>query len=46
MNFVKPEQVALREVWQREDSDFTPWLAENLDYLDDLGLGELTLLDK
>ena len=45
MNFVKPEQVALREVWQREDSDFTPWLAENLDYLDDLGLGELTLLD-
>ena len=30
-------------MWEREDSDFTPWLAENLDHLENLGLGDLVL---
>ena len=35
----KFEAVALREVWRREDGDFTPWLAANLSVLGDaLGL--------
>lgn len=41
---VRPEPVGLRVVWPREDSDFTPWMAENLDWLDFLGLGPLTLV--
>lgn len=33
------EEVDLREVWSHEEHDFTPWLAGNLDLLDDeLGL--------
>lgn len=42
--FVRPELVPLREAWPREDIDFTPWLAENLAYLGEVGLGELELL--
>ena len=35
----KFEAVALREVWRREDGNFTPWLADNLSVLGDaLGL--------
>ncbi len=29
------KKVSLREVWPREPHDFTPWLAENLDVLND-----------
>ncbi len=29
------KKVSLREVWPREPSDFTPWLAENIDVLND-----------
>ena len=29
------EEVSLREIWPREDENFTPWLAENLDVLGD-----------
>ena len=45
MEFIKPEELPIREAWAREDKDFTPWLSENLDYLSDLGLGDLTLLN-
>lgn len=32
--------VAIREMWPREDADFTPWLRQNIKCLDDyLGLG-------
>lgn len=37
----KIERVALREVWQHEASNFTPWLADNIEVLNgilDLGL--------
>lgn len=30
------ERVDIREVWEREDRDFTPWLAENLDRLSEV----------
>jgi len=36
--------VDIRTVWPSEPKDFTPWLAENLDYLEDLQLGTLTLV--
>ena len=33
------EKVALREIWERESANFTPWLAENMELLGDaLGL--------
>lgn len=32
----KLTRVALREVWRREDRDFTSWLQENLDILNDI----------
>lgn len=38
----KPSPVDVRAVWPGEARDFTPWLAENLDWLADLGLGPLT----
>ena len=31
----KIARVPIREVWPREDEDFTPWLAQNLDQLGD-----------
>lgn len=45
VQFVRPEQVSLRSAWPREDSDFTPWLAENLAYLADVGLEDLELIN-
>ena len=44
VNLGKLQRVALREAWQHEASDFTPWLADpdNLNLLaDSLGVGEL-----
>jgi len=31
----RPIEVDPREIWRREDNDFTPWLAKNIDYLND-----------
>lgn len=40
------ERVDIRDVWKKEDRDFTPWLADNLDQLaSQLGLGELEAED-
>lgn len=34
------ETVAIRDVWPKEDADFTPWLRSHIDELDKvLGLG-------
>jgi len=32
----KIEKVDLREIWKREDTDFTKWLADNIDYLNEV----------
>lgn len=37
-------QVALTELWPREASDFTPWLAQNLQYLNDVMQMDLELV--
>lgn len=44
MKFVRPTSIPIRQAWPREDTDFTPWLAENLDYLEDTALGYLEVL--
>ncbi len=43
-NITRPEPANIREVWPGEASDFTPWLADNLDWLDLLGLGPLSVV--
>jgi hypothetical protein len=32
----KLERVDLRTIWRREDADFTPWLAKNIEYLNEV----------
>lgn len=32
----KLEKVALRDIWKREASDFTTWLSENIEYLNEV----------
>ena len=41
----KIEEVHPRSIWRREDEDFTPWLAKNLDALSKLLELELKLID-
>lgn len=42
MDFGAIENVDPRELWPREDEDFTPWLAENIDFLAEaLGIDDL-----
>jgi hypothetical protein len=43
---VRPQPVAVRNVWPGEATHFTPWLADNLDWLEPLGLGPLELVGK
>ena len=44
MKIVRPQQAELKAAWPREDQDFTPWLADNLEFLEDVGLGDLELV--
>jgi hypothetical protein len=44
LRIVRPQRVPARGVWLSEAADFTPWLSENLDFLGDLGLGQLSLV--
>ena len=36
MNIGRIKKVNLREIWRNEVKDFTPWLAENIDFLNDV----------
>lgn len=36
VQFGKLEEISLREAWAREDTHFTPWLAENIDRLSEV----------
>lgn len=40
----RPTPADVREVWPGEAKDFTPWLADNLDWLEVIGLGPLSLI--
>lgn len=42
----RPTPADVREVWPGEAKDFTPWLADNLDWLEVIGLGPLSLVGK
>lgn len=42
---VKPTPVDVRTLWPGEAADFTPWLADNLDWLEPLGIGPLELVE-
>jgi hypothetical protein len=44
VRIVRPERVPVRTVWPSESANFTPWLGANLGFLDELGLGQLTLI--
>ena len=35
-NIGKIKKVSLREIWPKEDKDFTKWLEDNIDYLNDI----------
>jgi RecB family endonuclease NucS len=35
MSIAKLEPVPLREIWKKEDSDFSTWLEQNIDALSD-----------
>jgi hypothetical protein len=34
-NIGKLERIDLRSIWRRESADFTPWLATNIEYLNE-----------
>ena len=45
-NFSELKRIPLREKWNHEASDFTPWLAENIQALGDaLGM-DLAVIDR
>jgi hypothetical protein len=43
--FARPQRVRVQLGWAREDRHFTPWLAENLDWLEIQELGPLALVE-
>ena len=46
MDIGQKQEVSLREIWPKEDKDFTPWLSENLELLgEELGI-DIELIEK
>ena len=45
LNLGRIEEVDLRQIWQHEANDFTPWLAEHLDLLGEALHLDLTLVE-
>jgi hypothetical protein len=41
----RPKPVPVRTLWPSEPEDFTPWLADNLEELDILRIGSLSLIE-
>jgi len=42
----KIKKVPLRELWRKEDKDFTEWLEKNIDYLNDILDFDLSILSR
>ena len=42
----KIKKVPLREIWKKEDKDFTQWMEENIDYLNDILDFDLTIISR
>ena len=42
----KIRKVSLRELWEKEDKDFTKWLEENIDYLNDVLEIDISILSR
>jgi len=42
----KINKVPLREIWNKEDKDFTKWLEENIDYLNEVIGFDITVLSR
>ena len=42
----KIQKVPLREIWNKEDKDFTKWLEENIDYLNEVIGFDITVLSR
>jgi len=42
----KIKKVPLRELWRKEDTDFTEWLEKNIDYLNDILDFDLSILSR
>ena len=40
-NIVKLEYVPINELWEKEDKNFTPWLKEHIEYLNDILIFEI-----
>lgn len=44
-NVVKLEQILVRDIWDREDTNFTPWLADNISRLSEKIDMELSVIE-
>ena len=42
----KIKKIPLRELWSKEDKDFTKWLEENIDYLNDIFDFDLSIVSR
>lgn len=45
-NIGKIKNVSLRDIWKREDKDFSKWLEENIEYLNDILNFDLSIVSR